>query len=219
MISVLLPSRGRPAMLSEAICSLFDLASNPRNIEILVACDPDDLRTADEAAVHGVECWVTPERYGYARLWEYTEGLAYRSSGSFLMLGNDDAVMTTKAWDDRIYEMPENIMVGNPRHNLTADGWNCFPVMRRVLYETLGHYSGSTCHIDSYIEGVVRPLGLEAPLDIYIDHRRPDITGGPIDATFLEGRSGLAHHAFFDQSGPTQAGIRADIEKVRTCLL
>src|SRR5262247_192752 len=100
MISILLPSRGRPQSLCSTINGLRDLADDPARIEVLVAADPDDQETVDAArAVDADSVIVTQERYGYHRLHEYVNRLAAQAHGTWLLLWNDDAVMLTESWD------------------------------------------------------------------------------------------------------------------------
>src|SRR4051794_19943625 len=99
MISVLLPSRGRPASLVKSAMSLLDRATHSDRVEILVAADPDDLGTHAVAEDMGLDCWVAPERFGYGQLQRYFNRLAETAVGDWLFPFNDDAAMTTPGWD------------------------------------------------------------------------------------------------------------------------
>ena len=68
MISVLCPSRGRPAQLAETCAVLRAAAHDPDQVEILVAADADDPETAGKT-LDSVTClWIAPERYGRSDL-------------------------------------------------------------------------------------------------------------------------------------------------------
>lgn len=222
MISVLIPSRGRPDGLRDAVESLILNASSPDNVEILVAIDPDDgpvhtkaIELEKRHSASTIRVMVTPERYGYAQLYRYYNALAERAKGDWLLLFNDDALMTTQDWDERIKEIPPDKLIADPKHALSAS-YVCFPAMHRRMYEALGHFSGENPAVDSYIQDIGRALGIIQQVDVWIDHRRPDLTGDAPDATYLEGRAGLGHVHYF--SPAYQAVIAEATERVRAIL-
>ncbi|WP_213451571.1 glycosyltransferase family 2 protein [Rhizomonospora bruguierae] len=214
MISVLLPSRGRPASLRRAIHSLLDNSANrairtdhpgwtampgalpeplPPVIEapqILVAADPDDPATRDAAERLGAQVLVTPRRYGYGELHRYLNALAEQAEGEWLLLFNDDAVMRTRDWDQVILGQPANVMVADLQSQLSPE-FCCFPAVRRVALEvTGGVYSPHTPHADSWWQDIGRRSGTIRAVDVHVHHDRFDLTGGHNDATYREGRAG-----------------------------
>lgn len=220
MISVLMPSRGRPEMLRRAVESLWDKATNSANVEMVIGWDADDpltdeaickLSLADRGPVRSV-CFL--ERLGYGRIDEMYNRLAAMATGEWLLLGNDDAIMETAGWDERIEGVPPGVLAADIQ-SAYSPGLCCFPAMHRKVYEALGYFSGRTVHVDSYITDICRPLGIMAPVEVYIQHNRPDLVDGEADSTFIEGRRHLQHHAYFDAAGDIQAQIRMDIERLR----
>jgi hypothetical protein len=199
-ISVLLPTRGRTDMLKRSLLSLFDLAQNPTDIELLLAFDTDDKESLTwcqknifpELEQRGVDAIVvefTP--LGYLRLHEYLNALAGLANGNWLMFWNDDAVMKTPGWDQRITEHDGKFLcLRMPTHN--QHPYAIFPIVPRDWYYLLGHLSNhqltdATISQISYIAGIVQNV------DIDVLHDRFDITGNNRDATFnnrpmLEGR-------------------------------
>lgn len=219
MISMLCPSRNRPDSLRCSLDSLLENADEPDQVELLVAIDPDDSVTVE--MLTGYDCpnsivWVTSERFGYARLNEYYEGLYQRSSGERVVLWNDDAIMTTRGWDAEIEAMDPAILVGDLQNNLSPE-FVCFPAVHRNAVEALGSYTLSSPHVDSLWQDVGRALGVVRPVDVYVQHNRPDLVGGPFDQTYLDGRAGLAHQHYF--STEFQAELSAATERVRNALL
>lgn len=213
MISVLCPSRGRADMLRASIASVRELAVG--DVEIVVAADPDDPATIDTARDLDVYTIVVGERLGYARMNEYYNLLAAASTGDWLLLWNDDATMTTPGWDLAIEAAPQEALVADLQHNLSP-AFVCFPAIRRSLYEALGHYCGATPHVDSYLQDIGRALGAVRPVDAFVHHDRPDLTGRANDPTFIEGRAGLRHEHYF--SPAFQAEIATAVERVREAL-
>lgn len=212
LVSVLLPSRGRPESLHATIHGLRDLATAPDQIEILVACDPDDTATFHAAwAADAHQVLMTTQRYGYQRLHEYINRLAAHAEGAWMMLWNDDAVMLTSRWDKVIADQPLGLRVLHPDHN-QGPVLNTFPIFTRELYELLGHVSTSP-HCDSYLEAISRPTGIEHRVPIEIRHDRYDLTGLHNDETFADAQAGYRTGEF--HSPAVQDQITADINKIR----
>ncbi len=221
MISVLLPSRGRPALLQQSVESLRDNAWQPDKLDICVAYDHDEWETTgktaarmlDEGLIHSI--YSPGVRFGYAQLQRYYNALAEKSRGEWLMLWNDDATMQTHHWDWEIDSESEDAaaLILEPKHNLSDSGFICFPIVRRALYKALGHYSGETPHVDSYLQDIGRALGRVRPVDIFIQHDRPDLVGAEHDQTFLEGRDALNHEHYF--SPEFQQVIAESVERIR----
>lgn len=186
MISVLLPSRGRPKPLTESVASVLDQADRPGSIEILIAADPDDPDT------HGVDLpwqarvWTAAERYGYPRLHEYVNRLAEQADGDWLMLWNDDARLLTEGWDAIVRAQDHSVLWP---HSNDIPTCNTFPIWPRAWTDHLGHVSLSP-HCDSWIQFLGQTLGRHQRIDVEILHDRADLTGGHDDQTRAESLAG-----------------------------
>lgn len=212
MISVLLPSRGRPKALAETVTGLLDLAADPGGIEILVAADPDDTATQTATLPHQAHIWTAPERYGYPRLHEYVNRLAEQASGDWLMLWNDDARILTTGWDTIVGGQPPGVLW--PHSNDIAS-CNTFPIWPRTWTDHLGHVSLSP-HCDSWIQFLGQSLGRHERVDIEILHDRADLTGGHDDQTRAES---LAGYRTADYGSPAMEAARAaDVASLRALL-
>ncbi|HWB36849.1 MAG TPA: hypothetical protein VHA75_12565 [Rugosimonospora sp.] len=204
MISVLMPSRGRPASLVKSAMSVFDHAARPDAVEVLVAADPDDMGTHAVAEDLGLDCWVAPERYGYGGIRLYFNRLAEVAIGDWMLLWNDDATMITKGWDVKVEALPPSAMVADLR-NAFSPGLCCFPAVRRAAVELLdGYCSANTPHVDSWWQEIGRRSGTIQPVDAFVHHDRFDLTGGHDDATYREGRTALRNAEFFGSIIQTQ---------------
>lgn len=190
MISVLLPTRGRPQSLNRSVGSLRELAA-PRVVEVMVALDPDDLDSLP--AVRSLwltgptRAWVAPERYGYPRLHEYYNELARQASGEWLLLWNDDAVMRTRDWDKVIEAQKPAVLHLQANH---CAGANLFPAWPKAWSDALGHVSLSP-HVDLWLGQVATAAGCHVAVPVEVLHDRKDVTGGHDDATYAEGRGQL----------------------------
>lgn len=212
MISVLLPSRGRPNALVESIGGLLDLADRPGTVQVLVGADPDDEATLKMDLPWQASIWVAPERFGYSRLHEYVNRLAEQADGGWLMLWNDDARMLTDGWDSAITAEPAGVLW--PRSNDIAT-CNTFPIWPRTWTDRIGHVSLSP-HCDSWIQYLGQSLDRHERVGIEILHDRADLTGGHDDQTRAES---LAGYRTADYGSPAMDAARAaDVATLRTLL-
>jgi hypothetical protein len=202
LISVLLPSRGRPKALTESVGSLLDLADRPGSIQILVAADPDDEPTLQAELPWQASIWTAPERYGYPRLHEYVNRLAEQADGDWLMLWNDDARMLTEGWDALIEASPGGVLWP---HSNDIPTCNTFPIWPAAWAEHLGHVSLSP-HCDSWIQYLGQTLGRHERVAVEIMHDRADLTGGHDDQTRAES---LAGYRTADYGSPAMEAARA----------
>lgn len=209
LISVLLPSRGRPASLAKSVASLRDAADNPRRLEVLVAADPDDPDTADAAREAGARVQVARERHGYHRLHLYVNALAELATGAWLLLWNDDARMLTPGWDSRVAEAAPGVLW--PAHN-GSPFLNVFPVAHRNVIERLGHFSLSP-HCDSWAQDVAEAAGIHRRIPVEVLHDRCDLTGGHDDQTYREAQAGYRTSEY--HSPPMVALRRKDIDTIK----
>lgn len=212
MISVLLPSRGRPAALTESVASLLGLADRPDDIEVLVAVDPDDPDTSEVGLPRQATLWTAPERYGYPRLHEYVNRLAERASGGWLMLWNDDARILTEGWDTVVKAASDTVLWP---HSNDVPTCNTFPIWPRTWTDHLGHVSLSP-HCDSWIQYLGQALDRHERVDVEILHDRADLTGGHDDQTRAES---LAGYRTADYGSPAMEAARAaDVTALRHLL-
>jgi hypothetical protein len=210
-VSVMIPSRGRAELLNNSLHSLMDNAKG--DIEILVRFDYDDPRDT------GTPIWVgdcTQVKIfhgprigrGYDSLHEYYNELAKHATGDWLMLWNDDAVMETEGWDEKIRECGGGLKV------LTAPGdLNLFPIVSRPLYELLGYISPQV-HSDSWLQAISRVNGIEQTVDLSVKHLREELEDKTKDDSLATYRT--SRPQFFSRE--YQDKLYADVLKVKAAL-
>jgi glycosyltransferase involved in cell wall biosynthesis len=213
MISVLLPSRGRPKLLAESLTSLQNLASSGYLLEYLVAYDPDDVTTASVAQAHGCKTTRAPERWGYYELGKYYNLLTAKAIGDWLLLWNDDALMTTPGWNRIIEIQHPHILVVDLHTDLTDMAVCAFPAVHSRAVEAVGYFCPpETSHSDSYWQDVGRRTGRIAPVNVHVHHDRYDLTGNNNDTVYQEGRDQYRSDEYY---GPVvQARIATDVIKI-----
>lgn len=212
MISVLLPTRGRPDGLREAVGSIRRTAAGP--VEILAMADLDDQATQQTITDLGLPLYVALERWGYPGLHHYYNRLAEAATGDWMLLWNDDAVMLTPGWDTALDRLPVQVVVANPYSN-HGEGLNCFPIVRTWAVRALGHFSLSV-HADTWWQDIGDALGIQDRVNIHIRHDRDDLTGRPPDQTRRDTMSMYRHNAYWDP--PMVDARNRDIEVLRASL-
>lgn len=228
-VSVLIPSRARPALLCQTITGLAQQAADAASIEVLVRCDTDDPQWPEYAAgldklqrdgsMPVIRYFVGARHDGWRSNHVFFNELAAAARGQWLFMFNDDACLRTEHWDAQIPQNPAKPCVYAPacwdsrkRRILTwraGDGRqmsNCFPIMHRDIYRCMGAFARHR-HADCYIEWLMAPLGLQRPIGITITHL----------PTCSVAQGGSKWYREFHQS-PTQEALRADEAALRRLL-
>jgi hypothetical protein len=173
LVSFLLPTRGNPEWLKEAVDSLVKHSTGTHRCEILLGIDEDDSETLavlpalrdllqpdTKPGAWLLKVIISPNR-GYNRLHEYYNELASISTGSLLALWNDDVVMLSSMWD---YYLGQELAEGGLKPHLM---WlpqelqhhpeilsGGFPIIHRKVYEAMGHFAQSPLN-DRYLHDVL----------------------------------------------------------------
>lgn len=199
-----------------SIDSLRSMAVDPDRVELLVGYDADDEKTGDKARSLGSFALRFPERFGYPQLHLYVNRLAEFATGEWLLLWNDDALMTTRNWDSVFSSYSAALMyVLNLSSTKFGHSQCCFPAISRSLYARLGHMSLSN-HIDTWLQDLGNSTGILRNVPVHVHHDRFDLTGGHNDQIFAEGQAGYRPDEF--NSPAMRALLHADIRKVLSCV-
>jgi hypothetical protein len=169
VIDVLLPSRGRPELLASSIRSLRLTAACPRSVQIHVGADSDDPLTDWVAAGLHARCYLFDPQ-GYDRLHVYYQHMAQASSGQWLLVWNDDAVMLTQGWDEVLWGLPPSVLVADLQSHHSP--MCCFPAVRREAVVAAGKFSSDNPHVDSFWEVVGNLSGTLATVPVQVRHEQ-----------------------------------------------
>lgn len=188
LVSVLFPTRGRPETLGRALGSLVGNATEPGQVEILLKVDDDDLDTItflkDYIPVcrSVVKAFVTPRGRGYLDIHHWLNALAAESTGDWLFVFNDDAVVTNAGWDANLHGASVWSWHGRPQDvcllipHIDDGKQKSFFLLRRKTYELLGKVCGSP-YGDAWAVNVLNSIHASAWIhSIKIEHRR--VEGG-----------------------------------------
>lgn len=173
MISVLIPSRGRPERLARSLKSLRENAEG-HEVRFIVRLDEDDAHLYSDVSADVI---VGPAN-GYGRLNECYNEMAAAAPGGWLWLWNDDCVVKTRGWDRIIEEQERRVVtVLNPGATTLVGIFSAyFPVIPKRWVDLVGHWSLHTCN-DSWVESIGRRLRRMVDLpQIVVEHDPPDYT-------------------------------------------
>jgi hypothetical protein len=121
---------------------------------------------------------------GYGRLNEYINKLAKNSSADWMFFWNDDAVMETQGWDQRITEHTgEFKLLAVHTHN--DHPYSIFPIVPRAWLDLIGHLSLHSM-TDAWLSQLAYCVDIWQRIDIHVLHDRADLTGNNLDATYKE---------------------------------
>lgn len=173
MISLLLPSRGRPRELQRMIESVRSTAVN--EIEIIVRFDDDDQKSIIATQLSGIKILVGPRLREITKYWNECFDACH---GDIVAQMNDDVIFRTPGWDVTIEnafaECPDQILMvhGNDLGG-QRDKFGPHPFVSRKWIETLGYFIApyfSSDYGDTFINDLANALGRRKYLPFVIEH-------------------------------------------------
>ena len=224
MISILIPTLGRPGRCRDAAHSALDLASRPDDVEVLVrVCDTD----ATRLEYTGFQPRVTVHELGgclsYAR---GIEALQVRAHGDILFCGSDDSLFRTPGWDDIVRatfaEVPDGLLVAYANNGMNREKCEQFFTTRRWI-EVVGYlmwFEFRHFCVDQWVEEIAASVGrLKFLREVTVEHMHKKYGKAPDDATYqmVRGNSGVndADNALFRLRAPAR---EAAVERLRAVL-
>lgn len=207
-ISVIIPSYNNPDGMEEAIHSLLRNCEDKKNLEIIIRIDNDDPQRKIYEDIYNLQSFAfsliisdLSER-GYQNLHLFVNELASHTKNDWIMIMTDDAIMKTKGWDTIISEYDnQKYTVLNP----CGQGMNLFPIIKRDLYNLLGHIS-LNAHYDTFISTIAHENRKQIRINnIQIDHN--DI---------LKDHSETSNHYYSEE---IQKLLKEDIDKLNKCVI
>ena len=101
-ISLLLPTRGRPALVERLFRSIVETTSHLDQVEVVLYVDEDD---AGSHYLASEQVSVTRIIGPRMSMGEYNTACLARARGDIIILANDDMVIRTSGWDGRIAQI------------------------------------------------------------------------------------------------------------------
>ena len=172
-ISILLPTRNRFEHCSKFIDSAISLASEPKNIEILLKIDNDDNDTKDNLDKFPYQenlIFVFSDRMnGYDSLPIFMNMLYEKSSGDWLYLAGDDSYILTDKWDQLFYRYDGQFICLNHLPTFPNGETFNFPIISRKIAEVIGHVTQAV-FFDSYLWRLTKEFNLIRYIPLKIEH-------------------------------------------------
>ena len=135
LISIILPTRGRPKLALSFMNSLVDMADHPDHIEIVAIVDDDD-QTRD--LIEFGRCHFLKVTTSRQTMGIYNQLGVIHSNGSIVALGNDDVIVKSKGWDTTYRQIhdqyPDEIYLAYPNDKNKRSSLCTFPLFPRALF-------------------------------------------------------------------------------------
>jgi hypothetical protein len=195
LISVLVPSRGRPEMFGRMYDSIRGTVTYPRSVEVVLWIDDDD----DSAIEYP---WITDDDVlirmirGPRRLLSECWNECYQQArGEILMHAGDDITFNTPGWDIRVREeftkLPDRIgLVFGEDLSTNFPDLATHGFLHRRWVETVGYFLPplfSSDWNDVWISEVAKQLGRLVPMpDVVIEHHHHSFGKAEYDQTHRE---------------------------------
>lgn len=138
LISLLLPTRGRPELAKRFLQSVSEQSAHPEDVEIIIYADEDDVDShqIDYPGLY-IERIIGPR----TTMGAYNTVCLARSKGEIIVLVNDDMIIRTHGWDEKLRKLDRSIddkiylAYGN---DLFKKGNLCtFPILSRRTCDVL----------------------------------------------------------------------------------
>ncbi len=194
LISLLLPTRKRPARAQRFLQSVLETARYPEQVEIVLYADDDD------PASHALACGgldvvriIGPQQ----SMGAYNSACLARARGDVIMLVNDDAVMRTHGWDEALLQLdaaiPDRIYLAYGDDQFKGRKLCTFPILSRRTCEVLlrpFHPAYRGAFIDYHLMDIFKRLEQSGPKRIFylpaivIEHLHYRAGKAAIDETY-----------------------------------
>ena len=183
LVSFLIPTRGRPWHLREAIETIWEKRETRNEVEFLLGIDDDDTATLSEAdwlqeryGEKVVKKCVGPRGRGYRDHHLRVNRLCEESTGDWLLLFADDAKMLTQGWDSMIWRLTawnkpvriQDVCLLLLSQAGSANSYS-FVALRKKAYDILGVFSVWP-HCDLWIFQVMQAIDMVVPCEVVVQH-------------------------------------------------
>jgi hypothetical protein len=224
-ISLLLPTRGRPALVARLFNSIVATASCLSRIEVILYVDDDDigshqLSSADFRTLLIVGSGMTMGGYNSACLAQ--------AQGDIVMLVNDDMIFGTPGWDDQLIaldaEYPDKIYLAYGNDLNKGRKLCTFPILSRRTCELLVEPYPTAYHgafIDIHLFDVFKRLHhggfdrIRYLEDLLVEHLHFRTGKAEPDETYLRRGRFSDDATFINMTGVRSAGVRRLLNVLR----
>jgi hypothetical protein len=195
-ISLLLPTRGRPDLVKRFLRSVVAESTRPDLIEVILCVDEDDVES------HGIvfdglalKLVIVPRQ----TMGAYNSICLEHASGDIMIAANDDIVVRTRGWDEKVRELdarhPDGVYLGYANDLFKGRKMSTFPILSQQTCQLLAEpypliYKGA--FLDTHLMDIFRRLekrGYERMAyaeDIVFEHVHYRNNPEALDATYRD---------------------------------
>ena len=189
MISILVPSRGRPSTLARMIESARKMAVG--QIEVIVRIDEGDPSRDKYVRDDVFGTLLIGERCILSSLWNECSLVA---TGDIQMLAGDDFIFHTPGWDqmveDAFAQSEDKILLVYGDDGIHGESFASHPIIHRKWIEVCGRAYPpyfSSCYADTWLWDVAGKLGRRKYLPFVNEHMHYSCGKAEKDQTTIEG--------------------------------
>lgn len=206
LVSILLPTRRRPAFCAASIDSFFSLANDKAGLEFILKIDDDDEETIKlyeklKQLPIDIKAIISPRGKGYSHFHHWINEMAAMAKGEWLFVSNDDCRMASQDWDQTL--LTANIIGDSPWHGCTEIiNFLCITIdrpeatefyfLRRKVFDILGHVSLNP-HCDTWVTAVLCGVSSTFKIPVYIhhvsEHLKDSLRGEVLEVYKITGRN------------------------------
>lgn len=190
MISILVPTWGRPRRLEQMVASVFGTAAQPKDIEVLVRVSEED----PCSAIYFAEPPSGAKMHATWRAQTYGKGIEFlqqKAAGEILFAGSDDILFRTDGWDDQVRAAfaaaPDQLLVAYANNGLNREKCEHFFTSRRWI-DTVGYMVWPEFRhfcVDQWVEELASGVGrLQFLRDVVAEHCHRKYRKAPDDETY-----------------------------------
>lgn len=228
MISILIPTRGRPRQFSEVVYSVCETVRGTAGWEIIARLDDDDPLAEEYSMFTDITVrHIIGPRIVLSNMWNKCAAVA---RGDIFCQGNDDIIFRTPGWDQVVEQefanYPDRIVMvhGNDGSQGYGSGTGQFaphPFVHRRWYETLGYFTPpyfSSDFGDTWINELANGIGRRRYHPFTIEHMHFIFGKAETDKTTserLERHSRDMVDVLYRDLAPLR---QADIDKLRAVM-
>lgn len=222
LISILIPSRGRPESFIRTVETAKQLSVHPRSVEVIAYLDEDDAHNYAED-----DHWLFPDaRYivGPQRLLSECWNECYaQARGEILMHCGDDIVFRTPSWDAEV----RRVFAASEDKILLVHGDDCSPntdalathgFLHRRWIETLGYFVPplfSSDWNDVWLTEVADMIGRRVKIPIVTEHMHYAFGKSDYDTTYREREERGVRDGVVELFKETATSRKQDAKKLR----
>jgi len=161
--SLLLPTRGRVALVQRLLASLVETTADPHRVEVVFYVDEDDHESREIS--HPDLSLIKIVGLPGETMGNMNRACYDASHGRYVMLVNDDAVFRTSGWDHRVLEIatgfPDQIALIYGNDLDQGEVVPTFPIVSRAMCDVLGELCPrgyQNLHIESHLLDIFNQL-------------------------------------------------------------